>query len=71
MARTSYTVVFYMGGSAAGEWRRALPVASESEAREMAASIERGGRVALINRTEVWDAVGLPEGPPRRSLLGA
>jgi hypothetical protein len=35
----------------------------------MAEEIERGGRCALINRTEVWDSLGLPEGAPRRSLF--
>ena len=66
----TYTVVFYMGGTEVGSWKRALPVALKDEAIAMAADIERGGRVALWNRTEVWNSIGLPEGAPKR-LLGA
>ncbi len=69
MQNTSWTVVYYMGGTEAGEWRRALPVPTQEDAQRMADEIERGGRCALINRTMVWDSIGLPEGPPRRSLL--
>ena len=61
----TYTVIFYMGGTEVGSWKRALP-ASKDEAVAMAADIERGGRVALWNRTEVWDNIGLPEGAPKR-----
>ena len=71
MAASSFTVVFWCGGREAGEWKRALPVASMEEARKLEASIERGGRVALVNRTEVWDSIGLPDGPPSRSMLAA
>jgi hypothetical protein len=69
MRNTSWTVVYYMGGTQQGEWRRALPVATEADAQRMAEEIERGGRCALINRTEVWDSIGLPEGAPRRGLF--
>lgn len=65
----TWTVVYYMGGTQHGEWRRALPVPSQEAAQQMADEIERGGRCALINRTAVWDSLGLPEGAPRRSLL--
>jgi hypothetical protein len=58
-----------MGGTEHGTWRRALPVPDKAAAEKMAEEIERGGRCALINRTEVWDSLGLPEGPPRRSLF--
>jgi len=36
-----------MGGTQHGEWRRALPVATEADAQRMAEEIERGGRCAL------------------------
>ena len=62
----TYTTVYYMGGTLNGRWQRALPVATKEEAIAQVADIERGGRVALYNRTEVWDAIGLPEGAPTR-----
>ena len=46
MRNTSWTVVYYMGGTEHGEWRRALPVATEADAQRMAEEIERGGRCA-------------------------
>ena len=60
----SYTTIYYQGGSEFGSWKRALPVATEAEAVEMEASIQRAGRPALYHRTEVWDAIGLPTGAP-------
>lgn len=69
MRDPTWTVVYYMGGTEHGTWRRALPVPDKAAAEKMAEEIERGGRCALINRTEVWDSLGLPEGPPRRSLF--
>ena len=69
MRDTTWTVVFYMGGTQCGQWLRALPVPDQAAAEKMAEEIERAGRCAIINRTEVWDAIGLPEGAPRRALL--
>ncbi|MFA9204824.1 MAG: hypothetical protein ACEQSH_00050 [Bacteroidia bacterium] len=60
----TYTVVYYIGGTERGSWKRTLAVPTQAEAAAMVADIERGGRVALYNRTEVWDAIGLPEGAP-------
>ena len=62
----SYTVVYYTGGTAMGEWRRCTPVATLEEGNAMARDIERGGRVAYVRPTREWDILGLPEGPPRR-----
>lgn len=62
----THTVVYYIGGTQAGEWRRCLPVATIEAANTMAAEIERGGRVAYVRPTREWDILGLPEGPPRR-----
>ena len=64
----TYTVIYWMGGTQRGEWRRCLPVATMAEAQRQFGDIECGGRCALINRTEVWDAIGLPEGAPVRWL---
>ena len=60
----SYTVIYYVGGKQSGQWQRSLPVATEAEAKAQTAEIERAGRPALWHRTEVWDAVNLPQGAP-------
>lgn len=60
----TFTTIFYQGGSANGEWKRASACATDAEARALAESIERAGRPAMVNRTEVWDAIGLPVGAP-------
>lgn len=62
----TYTVVYYMGGTMNGEWRRCMPVTTLDAANTMADEIERGGRVAIARPTREWDILGLPEGPPRR-----
>jgi hypothetical protein len=59
---TSYTVVYRMGGPAACQWRRALPVATYGEAETMRDNVERGGRKALIFETAILNVVGMPEG---------
>jgi len=64
----TYTVIYWMGGTEGGQWRRCLAVATQAEAKAMAADVQRGGRVALVNRTEVWDAIGMPEGAPRHLM---
>jgi hypothetical protein len=64
---SSYTVVYYTGGTEMGEWHRCSSVATLAEANTMADGIERGGRVAYVRPTREWDVLGLPEGPPRRA----
>jgi hypothetical protein len=70
---TTFTTVYYIGGTERGSWKRCLAVPTKAEAEAQAADIQRGGRVALVNRTEVWNSIGLPEGAPVHMLkaLGA
>lgn len=63
---STYTVVYYIGGTQAGEWRKCLPVATMEAANTMADGVERMGYVAYARPTREWDVLGLPEGPPRR-----
>lgn len=60
----AFTVIYYAGGSASGEWRKTAPVATEAEAIQREADLERAGRPAMRQRSEVWDAIGLPSGAP-------
>jgi hypothetical protein len=42
----TFTVIYWTGGTVAGEWRKCLPVATFAEAKRMIEDIRRGGRVA-------------------------
>ncbi len=57
-----FTVVYRTGGPAACKWHQCRSVATLVEAVSQKASIERGGRKALIKRTSAVAMVGLPEG---------
>jgi hypothetical protein len=61
-ARTmKFTVIYCVGGTASFEWRKCLPVATLGEANALKDAIERGGRKALVHRTDALEAIGLPE----------
>lgn len=56
---TTWTVVYYMGGTQQGEWRRALPVPSQDAAQQMADAM-RGGKTpdgATYNKTSILSAM--------------
>ena len=59
---TTFTVAYRCGGPAACEWKRTLAFVTRPEADAAAASIEAGGRKALVYRTAELDRIGLPEG---------
>lgn len=61
----TFTAVFFQGGTENGRWKRALAVTTEAEVRQQVLALEKAGYPALWHRTEVWDAIGLPEGAPR------
>lgn len=58
---TSYTVIYRTGGELNFKWNKALPVSSWEEAVDLADSVRKGGRPALIHETEALNRFGLPE----------
>lgn len=60
MTNKTFTVIYWTGGTVAGEWRKCVPVATFAEAKQMLKDIRRGGRVAW------WlpEGADMSEGPP-------
>jgi hypothetical protein len=61
---TSYTVAYWMGGSANGMWKRCVPVSNKAEAIAQATSIVRAGRAAYVYNTAMLNIIGLPDDAP-------
>lgn len=59
--QTTYTVIYRTGGTENFRWLKALPVATKVEAQELAISVRSYGRVAIVHRTDLLDAIGMPE----------
>jgi hypothetical protein len=56
----TFTVIYWTGGTVAGEWLKCQPVATFAEAKQIKGAIWRGGRVAW------WlpEGADMPKGPP-------
>ena len=52
-------VIYYQGGTAAGQWQRTSRVADKAAADALVAQLERMGYPAMI-----WDEDTLPTGAP-------
>jgi hypothetical protein len=62
MTTSTFTTIYRTGGTENCVWKRCLAVQSEQVAREQAASIEKMGYRAIVHRTHILDAIGMPEG---------
>jgi hypothetical protein len=62
----TFTVIYWTGGTVAGEWHKCPPVATFAEADKMIEDIRRGGRVAW------WlpEGMDVPGGPPSAEDFG-
>lgn len=58
----TFTVIYRTGGPAMCAWHKCLAVLTMEEAIEMKRDIERGGRKAIIHKTDELNALGMPEG---------
>lgn len=58
----TFTVIYRTGGTINARWHRCATVATIEEAARMRDEIKRGGRKALIHKTHLLDAIGLPQG---------
>lgn len=67
---TTWTLVYYQGGTVNGSWKRALPVATQAECLAQVAAEKKAGRHAYCGLTRDWDVIGLPEGRPNRVVRG-
>jgi hypothetical protein len=59
---TTFTTIYRTGGTEKCVWKRCLPVLTAEAAAEQAAQIERMGYRAIVHRTHMLDAIGMPEG---------
>jgi hypothetical protein len=58
----TFTTIYRTGGTENCVWKRCLAVLTVAEANEQAAKIERMGYRAIVHRTHILDAIGMPEG---------
>lgn len=58
----TFTVIYRTGGTMNARWHRCAAVATIEDARKMQDDIRRGGRKALIHKTNLLDSIGLPSG---------
>jgi hypothetical protein len=58
----TFTTIYRTGGTERCQWKRCLPLTSEQAACEQAAHIERMGYRAIVHRTHILDAIGMPDG---------
>lgn len=57
----TWTVIYRTGGTDNFQWHKALPVLSREEADTQKAVLTRQGYIALIHRTDLLEAIGLPD----------
>lgn len=57
-----FQVAYRTGGTLNAKWHLTQAVRTKAEAQDMARSIERGGRKALVGTSEHWANIGLPDG---------